>query len=52
MKKLVLILACATFATCAFAQKRVVDEVKSEIRDMNANSGTLRNSLNKIRPAL
>ena len=52
MKKLVLILACATFATCAVAQKRVVDEVKSEIRDMNANSGTLRKSLEKIRPAL
>ena len=52
MKKLLLILACATLTTGAVAQKRVVDEVKSEIRDMNANSGTLLKSLEKIRPAL
>lgn len=52
MKKLVLLLACAVIATGAVAQKRLVDEVKSEINDMGANSTSLKKSIDKIKPAL
>ena len=52
MKKLVLILACAAMTTGAYAQNKLVDEVKSEIGGMSANSSTFKNALNKIKPAL
>ncbi len=52
MKKLVLLLACAALSTSVFAQKSLVDEVKREIGGMSANSGTLKNAMKKIKPAL
>ena len=53
MKKLVLILTCAALATGgAYAQNKLVDEVKSEIGGMNANSSTFKNARGKIKAAL
>ena len=53
MKKLVLIFTCAALATGgAYAQNKLVDEVKSEIGGMNANSSTFKNARGKIKVAL
>ena len=53
MKKLVLILVCAALATgSAYAQNKLVDEVKSDIGSMNANSSTFKNARGKIKAAL
>ncbi|MGM9802600.1 MAG: tetratricopeptide repeat protein [Muribaculaceae bacterium] len=39
-------------ATCVYAQNKLVDEVKSEIGSMSANSGTFNGARSKIKAAL
>lgn len=53
MKKLALFLICSSmFATGAFAQQKVVDEVKKSIGGLSASVDTYKNAMNNIKGAL
>lgn len=52
MKKLFFILTCAALSCGAYAQNKLVDEVKSSIGGMSASSSTFKDALQKIKPAL
>ena len=53
MKKLALFLVCASLAVGgAYAQKKLVGEVKKSVESMSANTKSLSDALNNIKPAL